>query len=267
MSLSKEHFDLLDSKLRQILAHEGEDEIKWAELRTDFDLRVTQKCFAQIFEYLKLALIRCDTLAWDTEDSRHKILGRDDRANLARMYYHLFRNVLRSRWPDESVWAIYPDENSALNWTELRDILTTQSYSLAPIPEIRTLHDFRLALRREFVIVELVECRSIAEPLVQMADILAGVAVFSRVCYQKYLQWEEATSPQETLFPASSPAALSNSERRRCIFLKALLDFARRNKLQLGFASSRGLKSYRPEMPLNFWRYVPQNELDRAPTS
>ena len=44
--------------------------------------------------------IRIDSLMWDIDDSRHKISGRDDTANLCRMYHHLLRNVFLERWPN-----------------------------------------------------------------------------------------------------------------------------------------------------------------------
>ena len=43
-----------------------------------------------------------DVLTWDTEDSRHKIKGRDDIANLQRMYYRPLRpytSILALRLP------------------------------------------------------------------------------------------------------------------------------------------------------------------------
>lgn len=55
---------------------------------------------------------------WDITDSRHDIQGRDDIANLGRMYHHLFVDILRNRWPDDARWMVHPDENSALDWYE-----------------------------------------------------------------------------------------------------------------------------------------------------
>jgi len=154
VTLEKDRHEFIDLRLRRILEEHSCDEVKWVELRTDFDLRITQRCFKEVYEYLRLGIMRCDVLIWDIEDSRHKIAGRDDSCNLARMYYHLLKNVLRVRWPDESRWAIYPDENSALHWDEIRGYLHTQSYSLAPSKPIMSLREFGLHLRREFEIVE-----------------------------------------------------------------------------------------------------------------
>ncbi len=269
VSLSVEHFNLFNKLLNDILTKRKCTEIKWQELRTNFDLKVTEEIFGVVYEYARLGLIRCDTLIWDIEDSRHKIRSRDDVANLIRMYYHLLKNVLINRWPDNSTWAIYPDENSSIDWDNLKDVLDAQSISLKPTPVLRTLKAFGLAIRREFRIEEMVEKCSHDEPLIQVADIFAGASAYSRDCFERYKRWCDSLNPQETLFEEDKvePLILTGSEKRRFEFLKNLKEFSRKHKLGISLESSGGLKTFHPKYPMNFWWYVPQTDLDKAPTS
>ena len=72
--------------------------------------------------------LRVDVLIWDTSDSRHNILGRDDVGNLQRMYYHLFRNVMRKRWPNSAAWRFHPDKNTAIRWETIQACLESKTY-------------------------------------------------------------------------------------------------------------------------------------------
>jgi hypothetical protein len=79
-------------EVRAILATANVSEMKWEKLRTARD----RAAAIQVAEWLfgKLTALRVDVLTWDIEDPRHR--GRDDVANLHRMYHHLMKNVLRA---------------------------------------------------------------------------------------------------------------------------------------------------------------------------
>lgn len=72
-------------------------EFKWNKLRQARERFAAMKMIDEAIILAQNRHIRIDVLIWDTEDSRHGIKGRDDIANLQRMYYHLFKYVLKAK--------------------------------------------------------------------------------------------------------------------------------------------------------------------------
>lgn len=239
--------------------------MKWSKFNCEYDSRVVKGCFNKVYLYIKHRLIRCDTLIWDTHDSRHRVTRRDDKANLVRMYFHVIRNVLAHRWPRGSRWAIFPDENSAISWNRLKYLIQVGSKSITNV-QLRILKAFGLRIQRLFLLHELMARSSQDEPLIQVADILAGVSIFSRKRFEGYMAWSKAQSVSDLQFNNDRDPEFSNSESVRFPFISELRAFAKRNVLGVGLQKSAGLRTYNPISPLNFWLYEPQSELDKAPT-
>lgn len=204
-----------------------------------------------------------DVLTWDTEDSRHRIKGRDDIANLQRMYYHLFKNALK-RWSGSNTWILYPDQNSALDWETVQDYLDVAGMSLSIEPKNVGL--FRIRLSREFHIEAIQEVDSRQVPLCQVADLFAGLSVFSRLKYEIYCHWQINQQKQMRLFPTEQPMRLSNSDQERCTILHHLNKRCKVHKLGVSLQTKRGLWTPQPANPINFWFYKPQHPEDKAPT-
>ena len=211
--------------------------------------------------------MRVDVLTWDTEEHRHKVIGRDDIANLERMYYHVFKNVLRERWPDGSPWKLCPDEHTALDWSSVEDYLVIAGSETEIHKGLFTKGGFRLRLREEFRIEEIAPCKSSDEPLVQAADLFVGLAVYSYEKYDAYEEWLRTTTPQAGLFPPDSDqvVALSRSDQERCRVLKEFDANCKRLKLGVSLKTNRGLRTFKPVNPINFWLYEVQHEDDKAP--
>ncbi len=98
-------------------------EFAWKELTTAKRRFAAQKIVDHIIKLASPGLLRVDVLIWDTHDARHRVVGRDDTANLARMYYHLMANVMRDRWPRDALWIQHVDERTDIDWTELEQCL------------------------------------------------------------------------------------------------------------------------------------------------
>ena len=216
------------------------------------------------------SLLRIDILIWDTYDSRHKIQGRDDIRNLERMYYHLFKNVFQCRWPLECTWQVFPDENSALNWNKLKEFLDIAGVN---IQIGRTLFEDGIGFRitREFGIVSIREATSINEPLCQVADLFAGLGAYSYSAYHTYEAWlcnefgQLRLQVDDCDQVSLSNESLSNRERERCLVIKHFDEKCKRYKLRVGLKSSRGFCTRDPRYPINFWFYIPQHSIDKAP--
>jgi len=268
VSLRQQHASGVNSDLRAILQDSGAIESKWEKLRTAKYRFAALKLIEYAVAKAVDAVLRLDVLVWDTEDSRHKVLGRDDSANLQRMYYHLFRNVLLRRWPKGSVWRLCPDEQTAVQWETVADFVDAAGLSVEIQPPLGTPGGLRIRLRREFRVEEIVPCHSGEEPIAQVGDLFAGLAVYSRECYDRYVAWFQSSGPQQlALLPREQlVVCLSGADRERCPVLDKLNELCKRYKLGVSLESNCGLKTYDPRKPLNFWWYEPQHNADKAPT-
>jgi len=209
--------------------------------------------------------LRVDVLIWDIQDSRHKVPGRNDIANLQRMYYHLFRNVLRARWPNDAVWRLYPDEHTALDWETVRECLEKVSVTVQRERSLSTGGEFRIRLRREFGIEEIRPIRSDQHPLLQLADLFAGLAAFSHEQFGDYQEWLRAISSQQSLFNQAGSINPSRSSRERYQVLNRFDTLCKQHKLGVSLRKRRGLLTPDPNKPINFWLYEPQRPEDKAP--
>ena len=248
--------------LRELLDESGVREFKWQRLRQARERFAAEKLVDFTIENALAGALRVDALIWDVKDSRHQIKGRDDVANLQRMYYHLFRNAL-SRWLGDNTWMLLPDQNSALDWQSVQDYLDMAGLSLSADIGVTPL--FRFRLNQEFRIDEIREVDSEKMPLCQVADLFAGISVFSWDRFGAYRCWQKRQQPTLPLFSEDPPIALSNSDRERCRVLSYLNSKCKDRKLGVSLETKQGLWTPNPRNPVNFWMYQPQHPDDRAP--
>jgi len=267
VSLRLQDAGRLRRELERLLQESDISEFRWKKVGNAKYRFAAIKMQGYGVEKATKGLLRVDVLTWDTEDTRHKLPGRDDIENLQRMYYHLFKNVLRDRWPDGSVWRLRPDENTALRWDTMEDFLDMASSRLDTRRDLFTAGKFRLRLKQEFSIEQIVPCKSHEEPLVQLADLFAGLAVYSRTSYDCYKAWQSGSTPQLPLFEEEGEESVqpSRSDQERCQVLDKFDALCKRRKLGVSLKTYRGLRTRDPKNPVNFWWYEPQCEEDKAP--
>ena len=264
-NINKERFS---RSFRQLLDDSQISEFKWEKLRQARERFAAIKLIDEVISLAQNKLIRLDILVWDTQDSRHQIEGRDDIANLQRMYYHLFKSVLKNRWSAESNWLLLPDENSALDWQSVQDYLDTAGLSIQISNNLFDEKPFRIKLSRDFQIVGIKEISSVKESICQVADLFAGIGAYSRSNFTKYLEWLDCENGQMRLITETSQEnqKFTNSEKERFKIIKHLDDSCKRNKFRVSLKRGKGFKTFDPRSPINFWVYEPQNSKDKAPT-
>jgi hypothetical protein len=248
----------LSNEVREILASANVSELKWAKVRTARDRLGAIRVLEWVFN--NLHALRVDVLTWDIEDGRHKIDRRDDAENIHRMYHHLLRNVLQRKWPDDSAWRLFPDEQDSMDWQRVHDVLDSASgtnRNQGIIARMRSLKEFR--------VVQVTPCRSHNEPLIQLADLFAGVAAFSRANLTKYQHWKQLEDRQTLLFAAPT-IVISSGEREKFAFLSELHHKCKQQQLRVSLNSTGGLETRDPNLRLNFWHYATQRYSDKAPT-
>ena len=253
---------------RQLLDDSQISEFKWNKLRQARERFAAIKIIDEVISLARNESIRIDILIWDTQDSRHKIEGRDDIANLQRMYYHLFKNVLKRRWSTQGTWFLFPDENSALDWQSVQNFLDTAGLSFQTSGDLFDDKPFRLRLSKDFQIIGIKEISSELEPICQVADLFAGIGAYSHSVFTKYSDWADNENGQMQLFSETSSKnqKFTNSEKERFKIIKHLDDTCKKNKFQIGLKSGKGFKTHNPQFTINFWFYEPQNSKDKAPT-
>lgn len=266
VTFAAEHHNQIKRVFAGYIQSSGIKEFKWAKLR---QARERFAAFKIIDAAIGLAVsnqLRIDVLIWDTQDSRHQIRGRDDIANLERMYYHLFRNVLHRRWPSESRWHLFPDENSALDWASVQDYLDSAGITISVNSNLFEQQPFNIRLLRDFQILEIQQITSANEPVCQVADFFAGIGAYSYLAYSKYIDWLPTEQGQLTFeIGLNTNVRLSNSELERFRVIKYLNERCKNHKLRVRLSSAHGFRTYDPKFPVNFWLYEPQHSNDKAP--
>jgi hypothetical protein len=264
VTLCSENHIVFDTELKTCLRDSGLVEFKWSDLSSAQHRFAALKLVDWCFEKLLNQCLRIDVLIWDTQDSRHTIQGRDDMANLERMYYHLFRNVLNTRWPDGSRWKLFRDEQSAIDWHKMNEVL---HYVSSTTEHQRDLSGLTLRIKTEFSIQQICPCLSHEHGLVQVSDLFVGLGVYSRTSYDRYRAWLASRDSQERFdFDTVDNPKLSRADKERCTLLSTLDERCKKAKLRVSLKTSRGLRSLNPASPLNFWWYQPQADYDKAPT-
>ena len=253
-------------QLQALIDKSNVSEFKWNNLRSAKLRFAAEKMCKLAVELAVEGRMRVDVLIWDTRDERHDVQGRDDTQNLGRMYYHLFRTVLRRHWPDHSVWRLCPDEHTAIDWNNLSDILGHVARSIEPVPPLLRAGNGVFDIRYEFNAEDICQVDSRNHPIIQLADLFAGLAVFSRERYDEYEVWYANDPCQLTLWPLSERVlSPSRASVERFHVLRAFNKSCKAKRLGMSLHSEKGLHTFDPSKPINFWLYRPQHEHDRAP--
>ena len=266
VTLPLQEFDSITERLRIILDEFNVSEFKWEGLRDSRRRSAAVKMLDLAVSMAYKAKLRVDVLIWDTYDERHDVIQRDDTQNLVRMYYHLFRNVLRKRWSRNSVWRLYPDEHTAIDWNNLEEILGHVARAIEPVPPMLGTRNPRFDIRYEFNLEDICQVESQEYSLLQLADLFAGLAVFSRDKYCEFKIWCANNPLQATMLPlAETPVTSSRPSVERFSVLRTFDTLCKSKRLGVSLRRNRGLHTFDPANPINFWPYIPQHGHDRAP--
>jgi len=218
--------DVLGMEVLRLLEASGVAECKWEKLRSAKTRFVAEKLLDWATASALAGWLRVDVLTWDTEEGARAGTGLPHITNLQRMYAHLLEVILPERWPDTGGWQVYPDEQGALRWE-------------------------RLAIRLPHI-VAITPCRSDAEPLIQVADLFAGLGVYSRSGYDTYERWLCLPAAERSGGGHLPGLALSASDRVRCHILDDFFTRCKLLGLSVSLRTHRGLRTYGMAAPLAF---------------
>jgi len=259
-SFLKDSLSAINGQITGLLGESGIREFKWQKLKNAKYRFCAIKLLDASWSFLGTADARIDVLVWDNQDSRHAIFGRDDISNYGRMFFHLHSHVLKKR-PSNSIWDIFPDEKIEIDWDTVRKCLSAsgrrQEFVESPLfggffkDTHYSIRDFR-------------QVQSHQQPCCQVADLFAGLALFSHNHYDSFERWILQYT-NLTLWKEEA-LTLSNSEEDRFRVLKHFETGCKSRRLGVSLNTRRCLCTPNPINPLNFWQYKPQHDQDRAPT-
>ena len=265
--------DTMLSELRKhlgsILDEHGLVEVKFNEVGSHSPKVKAASEFVQcaVKEFASQKKARIDVLTWDTQDSRHTIQGRDDIANLERMYYKILTHAAR-QW-NQIDWNFYPDKNSQIHWDAVVKYLNRTSLDI-PRPNLLTLFETE-GTDRSFRFQSVEPLDSAGEPLIQLADLFAGMARFMREEGQECVQWLDSQrkreQPRLPQFECSDDEIDEPTKTRQNRFrlVGQLNELCKRLRLGVSLRGRKYLWTPNPCYPINFWNYEPQHEYDKAP--
>ena len=261
VSFPKGFGDEIKESLEEILKSSGVTEFKWKKLKNAKYRFCAEKLIHYLFKNIFLKELRIDVLIWDTHNSRHNMIGRNDTANFERMFFHLMKNLMTRR-EKEAHWYIYPDERMDIDWETIQSCLESagkwREYFENPL--------FGDVFSEQFFnIRKLSQVNSEKTPPCHMADLFAGMAVFSKNYYHKYCEWCEEADQQQCLFPTKEEPEFSKSQGERFYILKCFVEKCKQKKMGVSVKTNRCLYTPDPRKPINFWHYIPQHTDDNAP--
>lgn len=251
----------LNSKLTDILGSSGVKEFKWKKLRDAKYRFCAEKIINFVIKNLHKHDLRLDVLIWDTQDKRHKVQHRDDVSNFERMFFHLLNSSMKRR-AKNAKWSIYPDERIEIDWKTVEQCLSTvglkQEYIKSPL-----LGNF--FTDKYYEILEFKQVKSHNTLCCQVADLFAGISVFSKTKFGKYNAWEITQRPNLRLFKEDKQN-ITQIEEERFKIINLLDSMCKERKLGVSLKSRKCFMTCNPNRPVNFWHYVPQHDKDKAPT-
>lgn len=209
--------------------------------------------------------LRIDILTWDISDSRHSVAGRDDIENYGRMYFHLHRNLIQRRGINTH-WHLRPDKQSRIDWDTIRNCLSSNGTWQQNTQGIQSL---LVEEAREIVpyVGTFKEVDSSKVPLVQLADLFAGMAAYTRTNRGVIRGLLAKEKNQLEMFPSDVPAHKAKaSDRGRFKVISHLYRCCEWRGLGVSLESEGYLRTGSPLNPINFWHYKPQHPEDKAPT-
>ena len=264
VSGEKNRLSKLQTTLRNVLDDKGVTEVKFNEVGTHRPKIEAAQAFIEYgVDFAKREMIRIDVLVWDTRNSRHSVQKRDNIANLERMYYKVLRHI-SEQWNQRN-WEFYPDEQSSFNWEEIISYLDKTQLPRRR-PNILTL----LEEERCYInFTTLKQMESHKEPIIQLSDLFAGMARFTREKGKQCVDWLCSQKRNGQLLLLDYEVGVDESSRRghsRFALVGKLDNLCKKCRLGVSLNKRKYLWTPSGRRPINFWNYEPQHQDDKAPT-
>jgi hypothetical protein len=249
--------DCLRRKLDKTLREKNVDEVKFTKIRR-YEGPMAQAAVkfieCTVNDFAAHNKVRVDTITMDNE-----YLGGDNydyghKPELERMYYCVLAHIVR-RWRYRR-WDFYADVNSRVDWQEIVEYLNMTSMQKKIKKPL--LMELMSEENPEFEFSGVKELNSAGEPLIQLADLFAGMARFS---YEDdgCARWADRWKPDEQmeLIPYMARDKKSSDKVKECRYklIAGVYNLCHRHRLYLSIKTDGHLRTRRHESPINFWAH------------
>lgn len=255
----------LNNRLKLILEKHQKREIKFHGVKNNQSKVVACEFLDCSIEYLRSSKIKIHVLVWDKQDERHNILGRCDLTNLKMMYYNNLKVLLRHWLHIDTTWSFYPDEFTAIDWENdiIKYLRNTRIGKTSLYPEL-----FETFSKVEFPSYSHTqELDSNHLPMLQLADLYAGIVRTSRSESNTFMQWfkQKNLHGQLSAFAFDEPVNVSKSAVPRFEVMYHFKCNATRHRMGVSLNDSGYFKTFHKKNNLFIWHYEPQGSYDKAP--
>jgi hypothetical protein len=219
----------LSEELASLLRASSVRELKWEKVRTARAAFAAQKALAWALDLALDGELWIEALTWEVTSATASRARRPTLTQLHSVYTALLSSVMarQSQQGEQSQrWRIVPDEQPAISWTRIQ----------AALPHTATI----------------LPARSGPQPLIQLADIFAGLAVFSRDAYDAYERWLCVRGRGQGAHATITAEGVYGSQAYRFVLLDEFYTACVRRLPGISLQTHRGLYTWRPDAPIQF---------------
>ncbi|HEY7093420.1 MAG TPA: hypothetical protein VH393_09590 [Ktedonobacterales bacterium] len=219
----------LGEELASLLQASSVRELKWEKVRTARTAFAAQKALTWALDHALDGNLEIETLTWEVTSAAASRARRPTLTQLRNAYTTLLSSVMtrHAQRDDQSQdWRIVPDEQSAIPWTRIQETLP-QTAAIVP-------------------------ARSEPQPLIQLADVFAGLAVFSRAAYGAYERWLCVRSGDQDAHITTASEGMYGSQAYRFVLLDEFYTACVRRLPGISLQTRRGLYTWRVDAPIQF---------------
>lgn len=264
ISGTDKHTKELNNFLHEILNTHKRREIKFKSVK-GYDAKIVAfEFYKKAFEFLNESKIKIHVLVWDKHDTRHDVKGRSDIENLKRMYFHNLK-VMKNHWGIDTNWSFYPDEFTAINWeNDVVRYLVDMTLVQKDNSQFDFFDEFK-SIQIKYNHVK--ELESDKFPIIQLADLFAGIVRESRLQSEKFMIWynSKINKNQFSLFESEEKVCISKNLKYKFELMYEFKKLAEDNKMGISLKSEKYFKTFNNNKNIFIWHYKPQGEYDKAP--
>ena len=249
----------LRDKLNETLKDKQVDEVKFFKIkgyRSPFTQAAISFIECTVKDFAIHNKVRVDTITTDNKPLERDNYDCGNKPDLERMYYSVLADIVR-RW-GYTKWGFYADMNSKVDWSEIVSYLNRTR--LRKRVEKPLLIKLMLDKNPEFEFSEVKQVDSVEEPLVQLADLFAGMARFSHDS-EKYdvncAEWLKGSKneKQGELIKLMRQNSWNIPGLVECRYrvIGRMVSLCHRHRFYVSINSENHLRTWRPKNPINFW--------------
>ena len=252
--------DRLRDRLSETLKDKKVKEVKFFDTRRGHRSTYTEAAIGfiecAVNDFAVYGRVRVDTITTDNKPLERDDYDFDNGPDLERMYYTVLADMVR-RW-GYTKWRFYPDMNSKVDWSEIVSYLNRTK--LRKRIEKPLLIKLMLDENAEFEFSEVKQVDSVEEPLVQLADLFAGMARFSHDSKEydvNCAEWLKRSKheKQGELIKIMKQDSWNIPKSVECRYgvIGSMVSICHSHSLYVSINSENHLRTYRPKNPINFW--------------